>query len=59
MDYEHLYRLTKDDLKSVITSHYPHLRGALYKCCKRDLIGEIKKRNIFDNVEQINMGDKK
>lgn len=44
MDYTHLYRLTKQDLKDIIVLHYPHLKGSLYKCSKRDLIAEIKER---------------
>ena len=42
MNYEHLYRLTKDDLKSIVTAFKQHLKGSLYKCSKQDLIGEIK-----------------
>ena len=48
MDYEHLFRLTKQDLMDIIISQYPHLKGSLYKCTKRDLIGEIKKRGMFN-----------
>ena len=48
MKYVNLYRLTKDDLKDIITSQYPHLRGSLYKCSKRDLVSEIKNRKMFD-----------
>lgn len=47
MNYMHLYRLTKDDLKHIIVVNYPHLKGSLYKCSKQDLIGEIIKRKIF------------
>lgn len=46
-DYFHLYKLTKEDLKSIICKYYPHLRGSLYKCSKQDLIGEIKSRGIL------------
>jgi hypothetical protein len=47
MDYTHLYRLTKQDLKDIIVRYYPHLKGSLYKCAKRDLIDEIKIRGIL------------
>ena len=47
MDYTHLYRLTKQDLKDIIVRYYPHLKGSLYKCSKQDLIGEIKNRKIL------------
>jgi hypothetical protein len=47
MDYTHLYRLTKTDLKHIIVFHYPHLKGSLYKCSKADLIAEIIERKIF------------
>ena len=47
MDYLHLYRLTKQDLKDIIALYFPHLEGSLYKCSKQDLIGEIKERKIL------------
>jgi len=47
MNYEHLYRLTKEDLKYIIVFNYPHLKGSLYKCTKRDLIDEIISRKIL------------
>ena len=47
MDYTHLFRLTKQDLVDIIVHNYPHLKGSLYKCTKRDLIGEIKERDIL------------
>ena len=42
MKYEHLYRLTKEDLKSLICTFKPHLKGSLYACSKNDLVGELK-----------------
>ena len=47
MNYEHLYRLTKQDLKDIVVKFLPHLRGSLYKCTKRDLVAEIKKHGII------------
>jgi hypothetical protein len=47
MDYMHLWRLTKRDLREIIALHCPHLKNSLYKCSKQDLIGEIKKRGIL------------
>lgn len=47
MDYIHLYRLTKQDLKDIIVRYYPYLKGSLYKCTKRDLVATIKEREII------------
>lgn len=52
MNYLNLYRLTKKDLKDIIVSQYPHLKGSLYKCSKRDLVGEIKNREMFGKEKQ-------
>lgn len=47
MDYIHLYRLTKQDLRDIIAKALPHLKGSLYMCTKQDLIGIIRKENIL------------
>lgn len=47
MDYTHLFRLTKQDLVDIIVHNYPHLKGSLYKCTKRDLVAEIKEMDIL------------
>lgn len=46
-DYNFLLRKTKDYLKSIILYAEPHLKGSLYKCSKRDLIGIIKNDEIL------------
>ena len=47
MNYEHLFRLTKEDLLIIISRIYPHLANSLYKASKRDIIGELKNRETF------------
>lgn len=47
MNYQNLFKLTKGDLRAIIVSQYPHLRGSLYKCTKRDLVAEIHNRKMF------------
>ena len=42
MDYIHLYRLSKQDLISLVIAFKPHLKGSLYKCSKKDLVCELK-----------------
>lgn len=46
-NYHSRWGLTKKDLICMILYFYPHLKGSLYMCSKRDLIGEIKERKIF------------
>lgn len=46
-DYNFLLRKTKDYLKSIIIYAEPHLKGSLYKCSKRDLVGIIKNDEIL------------
>ena len=46
-NYDFLLKKTKNYLKSIIIYSEPHLKGSLYKCSKRDLIGIIKKEELL------------
>lgn len=46
-NYDFLLRKTKNYLKSIIIYSKPHLKGSLYKCSKKDLIGIIKKDKLL------------